>query len=119
MNKKKINLEFNNQKWRLELDGKTLIIMGMYSDFLKDLFDETDKDSVLVLNGFHLDSFKKIFQFCKHHYKKNDSAKIIQYDEWDVAYVASLKAPNSNIYLADFLETCKFYKYNDIVNLFF
>ena len=57
------NLEFNNQRWSLVLDELILMILGTYSFFFKDLVQNMQQDSVLVLIGFHLESFQKIYQF--------------------------------------------------------
>jgi hypothetical protein len=54
MKKIKINLEFNNQRWRLILDELILMILGTYSFFFKDLIQNMQQDSVLVLFVFNL-----------------------------------------------------------------
>jgi hypothetical protein len=108
--KTNIILEFNGQKWQLLTDMQ---YMSRFSKYIQSLIESTDKNSTLYLNGFHFLTFEKINNFCKKHFK--DPLPII-YDEWDHHYIDSIR--NGEINLQDFVQTCKYFGFNDLVNLF-
>ena len=108
--KTNIILEFNSQKWQLSTNMQ---YMSRFSKYIQSLIENTEQYQTLCLSGFHYLTFKKINSFCKKHFK--DPLPII-YDKWDQEFIVSIR--NGQINLQDFVQTCKYYEFNDLFALF-
>jgi hypothetical protein len=103
-------LECNSQQWKFKLGHKDVKCIMKFSDYFKDIIDNSDESSIIYLSGFHLANFIKILEFCRHHEKQPN----FFYDQWDNNYLKNLK---KNIFITDFVDICNKYDFQHISRL--
>ena len=104
-------LEFNKEIWKIKCN---IDYICKFSQYFKEII-EKNKNSIIFLQGVHLLTFQKIYKFCKHHFNE----KNVIFTEWDKNFYITLRNKDSKIDLQDFLKTCNYYEFNDILSLFY